>query len=269
MLLEIPAMVLPKATVITYNYSSPRKAAVKPMFAPNASLKPSDVTEILDRLFDIRNGNPRKDSQTKIAKDFKVAPKTINRISTGKSWPGRRALHQPRVIVKAQPESIVNLHETLCRVKQVFAMSLNAPMHYGRFEWIDSMGMQEHYAVSDGCILWQSRSLFLLAMDTLQSEEAGSPFYAKAAKELCTFSLSQLFSEPLENHVRVYERLATGLVRLKNLAGDYIFIKERYLSLIERRHFDIYMGKGNYIFLTKTSESGDPIPNACLATITL
>lgn len=242
---------------------------------PNAALTDDQVWEILIRLRKIDNGNPDVDTQIKIANDYLVEKKTISRIKTGKTW---RVLKQRfdeqvnkqlgRGGLPAFTDDALDLIDTLGKVKAVFGLDIETPLHYGRYDWIDGT----HWVSSDGVIMWESFDLYNLARNAENSGINDHPVFAGKVCELPTFRVSELMTRPLGDKFVDQHRFSTGEVKLTGEEGQVIFLKSRYMEIIERLKLDVHVAGQDLdlVYLTQTKatrQAEDTVIFAAVATL--
>lgn len=227
---------------------------------PNASLTEEDVWDVLVRLHKIKHkGNPDSDSLEAIAKTYKVNKKTISRIQDGKTWrsvklrfdsdPDYR-VDSPVMFLQSYPDETLNLLEDVPRAKTRFGLAHDKPLYYGRFDGYDGV----HWVVTDGMILWESQSLYHLAVKIAESGIKEHPLYAAKVEELPTFEIAALMTFPFEDKLVEREDFNTGVSRLTSEAGHPVLLRAHYMHLYDRDRFDAYLvgDRKNFVYFTKT-----------------
>lgn len=240
---------------------------------PNATLNDDQVWEILMRLRQIDQDNTAGDTQAKIAEDYGVEKKTISRIKNGKTW---KTLKQRFDEQQSSREASLNVYsddaldliETVGKVKEVFGLDTEQPLHYGRYDWIDGV----HWVATDGTILWESSDLFNLAVKAEASGIAEHPIFAIKTCELPTFRLSNIMTRPVGDKFVEREEFNTGVVRLTSEEGRTVFLKARYIEIIDRLKLDVHIAgrqlKFVYLIQTKTTpHKEDQVIFAAVATV--
>ncbi len=239
---------------------------------PTAILTEAQVISILELLED-------KTPQWKIAEQFKVSKKSINRISTGETWSDisqryhlKKHPIQPVCNLVPIPDDIADLLDEVTAVKNHFGFSFKQPLYWGWFDSWDGL----HSVASDGFIAWESTDLVTYAQKLAKSGVNDTPIYANLAEEIPTFELENMMSHPVGDKFTI-EMDSGNIVRLLDSVGRCIFLHQRYVHLATKMRLEIRRAEDVddvFVYLTKLkpkSRSNDLDPNhipiACVSTM--
>lgn len=241
---------------------------------PTTVLSEQQVHEILHLL-------DKRVAQWRIAEQFHVSTKSINRISTGETWGDisrRYKLRQnPPKVQAADPiipvaENVANMLDELTAVKNHFALSFKHPVHWGWFDSWDGL----HAIATDGYIAWESADLVSYAQRLQASNAVGEPVYADLAEEVPTFDLEHLMSHLVGNSFSI-DTSGGGISRLYDVEDHIVFLQQKYVALSVKMQLEIRRAEGSndaFVYLTKLKPNSrgkdiDPyhVPIACITTL--
>ena len=122
-------------------------------------------------------------SLSAIAAEYKVAPKTIDRINKGITWfevtHRKEPRKEPHMIMES--DDLLTKHDMRVAVNNHFGFS--GVINWGIFRYKDGL----HYIATDGKIMWESRDLVKFSQDL------------PGSKELSSYSLKSIMTLPLGN----------------------------------------------------------------------
>lgn len=241
---------------------------------PTAILTEAQVLAILELL-------EKAVPQWKIAEQFGVSKKSINRISTGETWSDisqryRLKKHpakiQPICNLVPVPDVIADLLDEVTAVKNHFGFSFKQPIHWGWFESWDGL----HSVTSDGFIAWESTDLVAYAKKLADSGVNDSPIYANLAEEMPTFELEDMMLHPIGDKF-IVGMDSGSVVQLIDSVGRSILLHQRYVHLAIKMKLEIRRAEDvddSFVYLTKLKPKSrttdlDPmyIPIACVSTM--
>ena len=241
---------------------------------PTAVLTEAQVISILELL-------EASIPQWKIAEQFGVSKKSINRISTGETWSDvSQRYHlkkhppkmQPVCNIIPIPDMVADMLDEVTAVKNHFGFSFKQPIYWGWFNSWDGI----HSIASDGYIAWESTDLVAYAQKLANSGVNDAPIYADLAEEMPTFELEDMMIHPIGDKFTV-EMDSGSVVRLIDSVGRAVFLHQRYVHLATKMRLEIRRAEDvddAFVYLTKLKPNSrnndlDPayIPIACISTM--
>lgn len=246
-----------------------------PSKRPSAQLTEGDVTAIWNRIECIRHGNVEKDSQGRIAIDYGVNKKTINRIATGETWSDvTNKLRQDqenyrKTVVKVDtlpsvPTTLADLCDEAYAAKTSWCLDYERPIHWGFYDAWNG----KHSVATDGIILWEDPRLVGLAQKFAESGVNEHPLLASNAEELDTFSLFTVLTRPIGQEYRLGEEFGTGITQLISPQGKVVCVRSKFVKLATKNKCQFRQAGDtlDFVYLTKSkTERSDPVLLAAIA----
>lgn len=245
---------------------------------PSAQLTEEDVVEIWRRIENIRHGNVAKDSQGKIAADYKVSKKTINRIALRETWGEvtsgiqKKEAERRRGVIKVDtlasvPDHVADLCDSIYAAKTAWGLSYDLPIHWGYYDAWDG----KHSVATDGIIIWEDPRLVEFALKVAETKLDDATILASNATELDTFALSSVMTRPVgSDALKIGETAQNGISHLITPEGVVVCIQTKFVALATKHRCEFRQAGDqlDFVYLMKRqSARGEPVLVAAIASM--
>lgn len=224
-----------------------------------STLDEEKVSIIKERLARIAQGL-QSDSQAKIARDFNVSIKSISRIAHGETWkhvaprteiPAKfldMAAHFAKFPDEAALPSVdptlIQSYNGLVTFKKSFCFDASKPLHWGWYEDRDG----NKGILTDGVFVLIDTVGELIKYVLLNNTDADPD-----AKEIPTFRLSEIMTEPLGKPLTYETELSSGPVVLVAPDGERMVIAKKFWTFAHQRRYKFHAAgeRKDFIYMTQ------------------